>query len=67
MKEKENTEVELDTLRKTTVEKMWITELNTLEKEYAKYKTKREKIQTEGPSKKSSQATKKKVVVKKKK
>ena len=67
MKEKENTEIELDTLRKTTVEKMWITELNTLEKEYAKYKTKREKIQTEGPSKKSSQATKKKVVVKKKK
>ena len=67
MKEKENTELELDTLRKTTVEKMWITELNTLEKEYAKYKTKREKIQTEGPSKKSSQATKKKVVVKKKK
>ena len=67
MKEKENTELELDTLRKTTVEKMWITELNTLEKEYAKYKTKREKIQTEGPSKKSSQATKKKVVIKKKK
>ena len=67
MKEKENTEIELDTLRKTTLEKMWITELNTLEKEYAKYKTKREKIQTEGPSKKSSQATKKKVVVKKKK
>jgi DNA topoisomerase II len=67
MKEKENTELELDTLRKTTVEKMWITELNTLEKEYAKYKTKREKIQTEGPSKKSSQATKKKVIVKKKK
>ena len=67
MKERENTELELDTLRKTTVEKMWITELNTLEKEYAKYKTKREKIQTEGPSKKSSQATKKKVIVKKKK
>jgi len=68
MKEKETTETELDTLKKTTVEKMWLGELNTLEKEYAKYKTKREKIQIgEGTKSKSQSATKKKVVVRKKK
>jgi DNA topoisomerase-2 len=70
MKEKETTETELDTLKKTTVEKMWLGELNTLEKEYAKYKTKREKIQIGEGTKsksKSQSATKKKVVVRKKK
>lgn len=68
MKEKETTEQELDTLKKTTVEKMWTVELNTLEKEYAKYKTKREKIQIgEGAKTKSQTATKKKVVIRKKK
>ena len=68
MKEKETTETELDTLKKTTVEKMWLGELNTLEKEYAKYKTKREKIQIgEGTKAKSQAVTKKKVVVVKKK
>ena len=68
MKEKETTETELDTLKKTTVEKMWVGELNTLEKEYAKYKTKREKIQIgEGTKTKSQAAAKKKVVIKKKK
>ena len=45
MKEKEITETELDKLKNTTLEKMWMNELNVLEKEYAKYKTKREKIQ----------------------
>jgi len=68
MKEKDTTETELDTLKKTTVEKMWIGELNTLEKEYAKYKTKREKIQIGGGTKTKSQAAaKKKVVIRKKK
>lgn len=68
IKEKETTEQELDTLKKTTVEKMWTVELNTLEKEYAKYKTKREKIQIgEGPKTKSQAASKKKVVIRKKK
>ena len=68
MKEKETTETELDTLKKTTVEKMWLGELSNLEKEYAKYKTKREKIQLgEGTKTKSHTATKKKVVIKKKK
>jgi hypothetical protein len=67
MKEKETTETELDTLKKTTVEKMWVDELNTLEKEYTKYKTKREKIQLgEGTKTKSQAVAKKKVVIKKK-
>ena len=68
MKEKETTEHELDILKKTTVEKMWIGELNDLEKEYVKYKIKREKIQAgESNKNKSQSASKKKVVVKKKK
>ena len=68
IKEKETTETELDTLQKTTVEKMWVGELNTLEKEYAKYKTKREKIQIgEGTKTKSQAAAKKKVIIRKKK
>ena len=45
MKEKDTTETELNTLRNTSLEKMWITELDILDKEYAKYKVKREKIQ----------------------
>ena len=54
MKEKENTETELDILRKTTLEKMWVAELDNLDKEYSKYKTKREKIQAGDPTKKAS-------------
>jgi DNA topoisomerase-2 len=61
MKDKEDAEMELNTLRKTTLEKMWLTELNVLEKEYMKYKALRERIQAgEG-------ATKVKKVIKKKK
>ena len=68
MKEKEITETELDKLKNTTLEKMWMNELNVLEKEYAKYKTKREKIQAGeiSPNKKTVSSTKKKVVKKKK-
>ena len=53
MKEKETTETELNALRKTPLEKMWLSELDSLETEYAKYKAKREKIQA------GDQATKK--------
>ena len=68
MKEKEITETELDKLKNTTLEKMWMNELNVLEKEYAKYKTKREKIQAGeiSSNKKTVSSTKKKVVKKKK-
>ena len=68
VKEKENTEKELQILEKTTTEKMWLSELTTLEKEYAKYKVKREKIQAGTATKNNtSSSCKKKPIVKKKK
>jgi DNA gyrase/topoisomerase IV subunit B len=48
LKEKADTEAELATLRSTSLEKMWIGELNNLSKEYDAYKIKREKIQSGG-------------------
>ena len=61
MKEKADTEMELETLRKTSLEKMWMSELKALEKEYGKYKTHREQLQLGNGSNKSTQ---KKVVKK---
>ena len=46
MKEKENTENEVNILKSTTLEKMWSQELKLFEKEYLKYKDYREKLQT---------------------
>ena len=45
LKDNENAGKELEQLRKTSLEKMWLTELDTLEKEYATYKNYREKVQ----------------------
>lgn len=45
MKEKADTETELATLKATTLETMWLSELDNLEKEYDLYKKKRETIQ----------------------
>ena len=45
MKEKDTMEKELAILRSTTVETMWLHELNVLDKEYDNYKKKRENIQ----------------------
>jgi DNA topoisomerase II len=45
MKEQADTELELEKLRKTTLEKMWLGELTTLHNHYKVYKEKREKIQ----------------------
>jgi DNA topoisomerase-2 len=45
MKEKADTEAELATLKATTLETMWLSELDNLEKEYDVYKKKRETIQ----------------------
>ena len=45
MKEKEETETELNLLKGTSVEKMWVRELETLEHEYDIYKVKRQRIQ----------------------
>jgi DNA topoisomerase-2 len=47
MKEKADTEVELDILQKTTLEQLWLKELESFQHEYQKYKSKREKIQSE--------------------
>uniref|UniRef100_A0A6C0HUP4 DNA topoisomerase (ATP-hydrolyzing) n=1 Tax=viral metagenome TaxID=1070528 RepID=A0A6C0HUP4_9ZZZZ len=46
MKEKADTERELACLRATTLETMWLNELNALESEYDNYKKKREVIQS---------------------
>jgi DNA topoisomerase-2 len=59
MREKEQTETELDQLKKTTLEAMWQAELATLERQYDIYKTKRECIAG------AVAATKVKVVAKK--
>jgi DNA topoisomerase-2 len=45
MDEKSTTEMNIETLEKTTVETIWYQELNKLETEYDKYKILREKIQ----------------------
>jgi len=49
LKEKEDTEKSLAQLMATTLEQMWLSELENLEKEYAIYKTKREKLQCDEP------------------
>jgi len=46
LKEKADTEVELDILMKTTTGQMWLKELDVFEKEYNVYKAKREHIQS---------------------
>jgi DNA topoisomerase-2 len=46
LKEKADTEVELDVLIGTTTGQMWLRELEIFEKEYETYKRKREQIQT---------------------
>ena len=60
MKDKENAVNELELLRKTSLEKMWLSELDTLEKEYTTYKSYREKVQS------GSGSVKVKVIKKKK-
>jgi DNA topoisomerase-2 len=62
MKEKSDTENDLTALKATTLETMWLSELDTLEKEYDVYKKKRETIQS--GSKTSSATANKKMVVK---
>ena len=62
LKEKEKMEKEYETLKSTTLEQMWKKELEGFEKEYAKYKEKRKKIQES-----TEKTVKTKKVVKKKK
>lgn len=61
LKEKADTEMQLEALRATTLEKMWLSELQMLEVQYEIYKGRREKLQEAT----SSATDKKKVVVKK--
>ena len=61
LKEKTDTETELAILKATTLEKMWLSELTNLDKEYGLYKLKREKIQAGG-----SKTVAKKISIKKK-
>jgi len=51
MKDRDNAVKELERLRKTSLEKMWLSELSTLEKDYASYKIYREKVQSGNGSK----------------
>jgi DNA topoisomerase-2 len=61
MKEKENTETELATLKGTSLETMWLGELQTLETHYDKYKLQRHQIQAGGsPMSKKMKLVKKK-------
>jgi len=61
MNEKTRTEDELRLLNATTIETMWFNELDVLEKEYDKYKLKREHIQSAA----GGDGTKKKIIKKK--
>jgi DNA topoisomerase-2 len=61
MKEKADTEAELAKLKATTLEQMWLAELDQLELKYDYYKVLREKIQAGGKAKANT-----KVVMKKK-
>ena len=60
MKEKSNSEKELSDLNATTLEQMWLNELNVLEEQYDVYKEKRELIQS------ASKSAPKKLSIKKK-
>lgn len=65
MKEKKETETELQVLTNTTVEQMWMTELTQFEKEYAKYKESRTSQSSATPKTNSTSEKKpKKLVVK---
>jgi DNA topoisomerase-2 len=64
LKEKAQCETDLAELLATTLERMWYRELETFEKEYGTYKTKREKIQAGGVGASVKKITKKPVITK---
>ena len=61
LKEKEETEKELNILTATTLEKMWLSELDEFEREYGVYKKRREQIQS-GSTATTGSAKSKKIV-----
>jgi hypothetical protein len=64
LKEKAQCESDLAELLATTLERMWYRELETFEKEYGTYKTKREKIQAGGVGASVKKIAKKTVITK---
>lgn len=66
MKEKENTVTELNLLKSTPLEKIWYTELDSLDNEYDKYKKIRENIQCGGSGNSKNLDKNKRVTIKKK-
>ena len=64
LKEKEETEKELSILTATTLEKMWLSELDEFEREYGVYKKRREQIQSGNSATSGGGATKTKKVLK---
>jgi DNA topoisomerase-2 len=64
LKEKADTERELETLKATSCETIWMRELANFEQEYAKYKTHREALQNPAPTDKGSNEGKKKAATK---
>ena len=64
MKEQGNKELELSTIKATTIQDMWKRELDELEKEYLEYRASREKAMVSISSKKKKKSKKKKLVVK---
>jgi DNA topoisomerase-2 len=65
MKEKTDTELELDTLIKTSLEEIWLNELRFLDKEYNEYRVYRENIQKGSISSSEKKKVEKKKIVKK--
>ena len=61
MNDRDNAVNELELLRKTSLEKMWLSELDNLEKEYTTYKNYREKVQSGSGNKVKDKKTKKNV------
>ena len=61
LKDKTDTEMELEILKSTTCEQMWLRELAKFETEYAKYKAAREALQNPATTTSKTGAAKKKV------
>ena len=59
MEDKENMTKDLDELSKTSVETIWLRELDMLEQEYGNYKKRREDLQKEKPQKSQGGGSKK--------
>jgi DNA topoisomerase II len=65
IKERDETRTELEKLKSTTTEKMWLKELSVLETEYDKYKVKRDKLQAATPLTQPKKAVKNTIRIKK--